>query len=73
MKSRFRVPVAVDEQGWIEMQAHFKLGAIPGFNDGRMHYQHVAASPDGSIDETIFVGYIGIHLNTASTVRRKLR
>ena len=70
---RFTVPKSVAKDGWVEMQAHFKLGVIPGFQDGRMHYEHVVETPDGSIKEQIFIGYLGSHLNTASTVRRKLR
>lgn len=32
---------------------HTGLGVIPGFQDGRMHYEHVVETPDGSIKEQI--------------------
>jgi len=72
-EQRYAVPKSVAKVGWMEMQAHFKLGVIPGFQDGRMHYEHVVETPDGPIKDQIFIGHLGSHLNTASTVRRKLR
>lgn len=65
---RFPVPVSVNDRGWVEMKSHFRLGRIPGHQDARMHYEDQTGG-----DGNIYVGYIGTHLPTVSTDRRKLR
>ncbi|WP_174185023.1 cell division protein ZapB [Nocardia barduliensis] len=58
---RFRVPENVASNGWIEMQAHFRLGQI-GMVSPRMYYLDHWAK-----DGKIYIGYIGRHLKNTKT------
>ncbi|WP_063022026.1 cell division protein ZapB [Nocardia niwae] len=58
---RFPVPKHVSPSGWIEMQAHFRLGQI-GMVSPRMYY--LDRWPK---DGKIYIGYIGRHLRNTKT------
>lgn len=58
---RFGVPEAVDADGSVLMEAHFKLGTL-GLISPRMHFHDDTANGG-----QVYVGYIGPHLRTEQT------
>lgn len=57
----FKVPGAIDRNGWIFMGAHFKI-AQSGTVSPRLHYHDAFDA-----DQKVYVGYIGRHLPTQKT------
>jgi flagellar biosynthesis chaperone FliJ len=57
----FPVPQDADPSGKAAMPAHFRLGKA-GMSSPRMHYYDAV-----SVNECIYVGYVGPHLRTVST------
>ncbi len=55
------VPQSISQNGYAEMQAHFKLEKI-GIKSPRLHYFDASA-----ISQRVVVGYIGPHLQTDGT------